>query len=236
MTLELTSLPLAWLAGVLSILSPCVWPLIPMVMASSARASRLGLILLAVGLSLAFALAGGLLTFVLLNLGLPPDALRWVGAILLMAIGLVLLIKPLGDWASFQLSRLSSHFNVSQPQSASALGQLGVGFMLGLVWLPCVGPTLGAAIALASIGQNMVMASVILFAYGLGCALALITAALLSQKILRSVNPSLMNRALQAKQLLGGIMLLLGLMIVTGLDKQLETFAIEYLPDWSYAF
>ncbi len=235
MTLELTSIPLAWLAGVLSILSPCVWPLIPMVMASSANASRWGLPFLALGLSGAFALAGGVLTFVLLNLGLPPDALRWVGAALLVAIGLILLIKPLGEWANIQLSLLSSRFNIQQPQTGSTQGQLAVGFMLGLVWLPCVGPTLGAAIALASVGQSMATASLILFAYGLGCAIALIIAALLSQKLVQTISPGLLSRALQAKQVLGGIMLLLGMIIFTGLDKLLETLAIQYLPDWSYA-
>ncbi|BFM08670.1 cytochrome c biogenesis CcdA family protein [Halioxenophilus aromaticivorans] len=235
MALEFTSLPLASVAGVLSILSPCVWPLIPMVMASSANASRWGLVFLALGLSLAFALAGGVLTFVLLNLGLPPDALRWVGTALLILVGLVLLIKPLGEWANTRLSMLSSRFNIHQPQTASTLGQLAVGFMLGLVWLPCVGPTLGAAIALASVGQSLAMASAILFCYGLGCALALIVAAVLSQKVVRAVSPGLLSRALQAKQMLGGIMVLLGLMIFTGLDKQLETLAIQYLPDWSYS-
>ena len=133
MALEFTSLPLASVAGVLSILSPCVWPLIPMVMASSANASRWGLVFLALGLSLAFALAGGILTFVLLNLGLPPDALRWVGAALLILVGLVLLVKPLGEWANTRLSMLSSRFNIHQPQTASTLGQLAVGFMLGSV-------------------------------------------------------------------------------------------------------
>ena len=59
MALELTSIPLAWIAGVLSILSPCVWPLVPMVMASSANAGRTGPVFLAIGLSLAFAFAGG---------------------------------------------------------------------------------------------------------------------------------------------------------------------------------
>ena len=133
MTLEVTAIPLAWVAGVLSILSPCVWPLIPLVIASSANTSKLGLGFLALGLSVAFALAGGLLTFILLNLGLPADALRWVGAVLLLAIGLILFIKPLGEWVSVYLSRLTSHFNINQPQSASSIGQLSVGFMLGLV-------------------------------------------------------------------------------------------------------
>ncbi len=235
MALELTSIPLAWIAGVLSILSPCVWPLVPMVMASSANAGRTGPVFLAIGLSLAFAFAGGVLTFILLNAGISPDSFRWFGAGMLVLIGLILIIKPLADWVSLYLSRISSGFNIANPQSSSALGQLGVGFMLGLIWLPCVGPTLGAAIALASLGQSLVMASIILFCYGLGTAMTLIVTALLSKKLINAVRPGLFSRVFRAKQALGWIMLILGLIVFSGFDKVLETMAIQYLPDWTYS-
>ena len=165
MSLELASVPLAYIAGVLSILSPCVWPLVPIVMTSAAGKGRMGPMYLALGLSTAFALAGSILTFVLLNAGLNPDAFRWFAAALLVIVGLTLIIKPLADWLSLRLSALSSRLNIGNHEASSSIGQFGVGLLLGLVWLPCVGPTLGAAIALASMGQDMGMAFIVCLLY-----------------------------------------------------------------------
>lgn len=130
MSLELASIPLAWIAGVLSILSPCVWPLVPIVMASAAGKGRWGPLYLALGLSSAFALAGTLLTFLLLNAGLDPDAFRWFAAALLVLVGLILIVKSLADWVSLRLSLLSSRFNVGNPDTSSAAGQFGIGMLL----------------------------------------------------------------------------------------------------------
>jgi len=233
--LEVASLPLAFIAGVLSILSPCVWPLVPIVMASSANKGRFGPVFLALGLSTAFALAGGLLTFVLLNVGLSPDAFRWFGASMLVLIGLILVVKPLSEWVNLRLSILTSRFDIGDRDSKSAYGQFGIGMLLGLVWLPCVGPTLGAAIALASMGQDMVLASITMFVFGMGTAGALVATAYVSQKLLDSCRPGLFANVATAKKILGYLMLVLGLMVFTGVDKMLETLAVQYLPDWAIA-
>lgn len=235
MALEVASLPLAFIAGVLSILSPCVWPLVPIVMASSASKGRFGPIYLALGLSTAFALAGGLLTFALINMGLSPDAFRWFGAAMLVLIGLILVVPPLSEWVNMRLSILTSRFDISGKDSTSAYGQFGIGMLLGLVWLPCVGPTLGAAIALASLGQDMVLASITMFTFGMGTAGALVATAYLSQKILDTYRPDIFANVATAKKVLGYLMLALGLMVFTGVDKMLETLAVQYLPDWAFA-
>jgi cytochrome c biogenesis protein CcdA len=234
-TLEIASLPLAFIAGVLSILSPCVWPLVPIVMASSANKGRFGPLFLALGLSTAFALAGGLLTFVLLNMGLSPDAFRWFGATMLVLIGLILVVKPLSEWVNYRLSILTSRFDIGDRDSKSAYGQFGIGMLLGLVWLPCVGPTLGAAIALASLGQDMLLASITMFIFGMGTAVALVATAYLSQKVLDKFRPGVFANVATAKKFLGYLMLILGLMVFTGVDKMLESLAVQYLPDWAFA-
>ena len=234
MTLELASLPLAALAGALSILSPCVWPLVPVVMASAAVSGRAGPWFLALGLSGAFAIAGTLLTLLLLNFGLNPDAYRAVAAILLIGVGTTLLSKRLGDWMTLRLSRLTGGLQGNgDTGTGSAVGQLGVGALLGLVWLPCVGPTLGAAIALASLGQDLAMAFVVMLVFGLGTSAVLLLAGLLSARLVSRLRPGLLNTANRGQQLLGGVLLLLGVMVLTGLDKALETWALNVLPDWA---
>lgn len=233
MTLELASVPLAFLAGVLGIMSPCVWPLVPIIMSSAASSGRSGPLFLALGLSASFAVAGTFLTLVLLNLGLNPDGFRYVAAALLFLVGLTLVVKRLNDWLTLQLSRLTSRFNGAGPQASTAAGQFGVGALLGLVWLPCVGPTLGAAIALASLGQDLGAAFVVMFTFGLGTAAALLTAAYLSGKLLSRLRPGILDGASRGKRWLGILLLLLAIMVLTGFDKVLETWALGILPDWA---
>lgn len=233
MTLELTAIPLAFIAGILGIMSPCVWPLVPVVMSSAATSGRSGPLFLALGLATAFALAGTLLTFIMLNLGLHPDVLRYLAATMLILVALILLIKPLENWISFRLSLLSSRFNAGGTSAGSSIGQFGVGALLGLVWLPCVGPTLGAAIALASMGESMGTAFAVMFSFGSGTAAVLLFAGLVSGHLLNRWRPGILENATRGKKLLGVLLLMLGILVMTGLDKVLETWALNLLPAWA---
>lgn len=232
MILELTALPLAFLAGALSILSPCVWPLVPIVMGSAGSSGRFGPYALGLGLSLSFALAGSVLTFVLVNSGLDPELFRYVAASMLLLVGLPLAWPRLGNWLTMRLSMLTARFNPGSGGSHWS-GQFGLGMLLGVVWLPCVGPTLGAAIALASMGQQMSMAFVVMLFFGLGTASVLLLAGLLSKRALEKTAPGLSIGAKRGKVILGWMLLLLGLMVWTGIDKRLEAWALTWLPDWA---
>ena len=93
MVLEFSAIPLAFFAGVIGIISPCIWPLVPVMMSSAAQTGRSGPIFLALGLASAFAVAGTVLTLLLINAGLNPDAFRGVAAVMLILVGLPLLSK-----------------------------------------------------------------------------------------------------------------------------------------------
>lgn len=235
MTLDLAAVPLAVAAGALGVLSPCVWPLVPVVMSSAAAAGRTGPWMLTAGLALSFALAGTLLSFGLVGAGLDPELFRHGSGVLLAFLGLVLVWRPLGERASETLSRLSGRFTPAGSAGARGWGQFGVGGLLGLVWLPCVGPTLGAAIGLASMGRSLGLAFVTMLAYGLGTGAVLLAAGHVSQRALVRWRPALMARADRGRQWLGAALLLLGLLVVSGLDKRLEALAVGLVPDWAFA-
>jgi cytochrome c biogenesis protein CcdA len=232
MAIEFVSLPLALMAGVLSILSPCVWPLVPIVMASSSNSGKKGQLALALGLSVAFALAGGVLTFILFSLGLSPEVLRWFGAVMLVLMGVSLLLPKVANWLSLVLTKLTPEQQTQHSEQNGVFNQFMIGMMLGLVWLPCVGPTLGAAIALASLGQDLLMASSVLFLFGLGTASALIITSIISTSVLLKFRPSVFSNVEKLKKLLGILLLILAIMVITGFDKTLETIALNYLPSW----
>jgi len=240
-SLELTSVPLAAAAGALGVASPCVWPLVPVVMSSAAAAGRAGPWLLAAGLSLSFAAAGTVLSLLLVSLGLDPELFRWLAGALLGVLGLALVWHALGERLSAALSRLTGRLPgpgaPDEPRAGAraSLQQLGVGALLGLVWLPCVGPTLGAAIGLASLGQSLGLAFLTMLAYGLGTSAVLLAAALASRRALARWRPRMMAGADGGRRLLGALLLVLAVLVLSGLDKQLEALAVGVVPEWAFA-
>jgi cytochrome c biogenesis protein CcdA len=235
MTLDLAAIPLALMAGVFGVLSPCVWPLVPVVTSSAAAGGRTGPVYLAAGLSLSFALAGTVLTWVLVSTGMDPEFFRYLAAGLLVFLAAVLLVRTLGDWVTLRLSSLTGRLgSAGGPEAVSPRGQFGVGALLGFVWLPCVGPTLGAAIALASLGQSMGLAFVVMLAYGVGTAGVLLAAGLISGKLLMRWRSGVMASGKAGKKILGWSLLVLGLLVITGVDKTLEAMAVGLLPSWIY--
>lgn len=235
MTLELAAIPLALAAGVFGVLSPCVWPLVPVVMSSAATGGRSGPVYLALGLTLSFAVAGTMLTLLLVSAGLDPELFRYLAALLLVGIGMALVVRRLGDWMSLRLAMLIGRMNpVSAGRVASGPGQFGVGALLGVVWLPCVGPTLGAAIALASLGQSMGTAFVVMLAYGVGTAGVLLAAGIASERALARWRPKLLTGGGRGKAFLGWVLLSLGVLVLSGLDKYLESLAVNIVPGWVF--
>lgn len=240
MSLELTAVPLAFVAGVVGVLSPCVWPLVPVVVSSASLGGTRGAVGLAAGLSASFAVAGSVLTWALVSLGLDPELFRYAAGALLLLLGGVLVVPGWKDRVTARLSRLveGTRLGTIAREATGGPGvasQFGIGALLGVVWLPCVGPTLGAAIALASMGRSMGMAFVVMLAYGIGTAGVLLAAGLASGELLRRWRPRITGGAAFGLRLLGGTLLLLGLLVLTGFDKTLEAMAVEMLPAWVYS-
>lgn len=239
MTLGLAAIPLALMAGVVGVLSPCVWPLVPVVTSSAATSGRSGPIWLALGMSLSFAVAGTVLTLVLVRAGVDPEFFRYVAAGLLLAAAAVLLIRRLGDSVTLLLSLWVARLGIGTggnpaPGSISSPAQFGMGALLGVVWLPCVGPTLGAAIALASLGQSIPMAFAVMLAYGVGTAGVLLVAGLASEAAIRRWRGGGIKGGAWGKQLLGGTLFALGTAVLLGMDKRLEALAVDLLPGWIF--
>jgi cytochrome c biogenesis protein CcdA len=237
-TLELTAIPLAFIAGIVGVMSPCVWPLVPVVMAASTTSGRSGPVYLAGGLAASFAVAGTFLTFVLVSMGLDPEFFRYVAAVLLVAMGLLLIVDRLGERSSLALSRLASGFAVGRGARGrgvgGAVGQFGVGALLGVVWLPCVGPTLGIAIALAALGENLLGSFSVMLAYGLGTAGVLLAVGLLSGRFLVKRGATGFRAGAIGRKVLGWSVLVLGVLVLTKMDKILEALAVDLLPSWVY--
>ena len=104
--------------------------------------------------------------------------------------------------------------------------------LLGIVWSPCVGPTLGAAIVLASQGSQLPQVAVLMGIFGLGAATPIVVLAYLSRSAMLRIRGNLMQAGKTGKNVLGVAMVALAIFILTGADKPLETWLVENSPAW----
>jgi cytochrome c-type biogenesis protein len=227
------SLGLAFLAGLVSILSPCVLPLLPIVLGAAVSEHRLGPVALAAGLALSFLLLGLFVATIGFAIGLDNDLFRAVGAFLLVAVGLILavpaaqarvslLISPFAAWAGQRFSG----------KSKGLTGQFGVGVLLGAVWTPCIGPTLGAASVLAAQGHHFIQVAGTMLAFAIGTALPLFVLGGVSREALVRSQGGMRAAGTRSKMVLGMVLVATGGLLLTGYDKQLEASLLRAAPEW----
>ncbi|MEQ1590582.1 MAG: cytochrome c biogenesis CcdA family protein [Gallionella sp.] len=233
MELSLTSYGLSFLAGILTTLSPCVLPLIPILMGTAASTHRFGSFALVGGLMLSFTAIGVGLGSLGASAGLNQDALHVAGGALLIAFGAILLSSTLQTYFSNAFSRVGVGQEMLARFNLDGLhGQFLLGMLLGIVWTPCVGPTLGVAITLASQGKALIQVSAVMLMFSLGAALPLLTIGFLSRQALGKWRNQMLVTGQKAKKIFGAALLLLGILIVTGMDKFIEARAVNAMPDW----
>jgi len=221
-------------AGSLSILSPCVLPLVPILLGTAASAHRRGPLALAAGLTLSFAVIGVLLASAGASLGLDQTVFRNVAALMLLGFGVLLLSNGLQERFAVVASGASSAGQgmLSHLTLEGLSGQFVLGLLLGVVWSPCVGPTLGATITLASQGQQLGQVMLVMALFGLGAGLPLVILGSLSREAMLRMRGKLLAAGRQGKKVLGAVMLLLAVFILTGLDKRFETWVLDVAPAW----
>lgn len=221
-------------AGSLSVLSPCVLPLVPILIGTAASAHRRGPLALAAGLTLSFAVIGVLLASAGAGLGLDQTVFRNVAALMLLGFGVLLLSTGLQERFAVAASGASSAGQglLSRLTLDGLSGQFVLGLLLGVVWSPCVGPTLGATITLASQGQQLAQVMLVMALFGLGAGLPLVILGSLSRAAMLRLRGKLLAAGQQGKKILGAVMLLLGVFILTGLDKRFEAWVLDATPAW----
>ncbi len=228
------ALTLAFAAGLLSILSPCVLPLVPIVLGAAVTAHAFGAVALAAGLAVSFTGLGLLLALVGFGLGIDAGMFRLAAAIVMIALGTILLVPswqaqlaaaggPVSGWADRSFGGFAS---------SGLAGQFAIGLLLGAVWSPCVGPTLGAASLLASQGRDLPQVALTMVVFGIGAALPLVLLGLLSRATLMRVRSRLMSAGKLGKGVLGAAFILIGITIVSGADKRIEAALVAASPSW----
>ena len=223
-----------FLAGLLSTLSPCVLPIIPILLGSATNAHPRAPLALAGGLAISYALIGTGLAWAGSALNLDTSLFRNVGAIMLGLLGLVLISGSLQQRFASATSSIGDAGNslISGLRLDGLWGQFTIGVVLGVVWSPCVGPTLGAAVLLASQGSHLPQVALLMGIFGIGAALPVVALAYVSRSAMLKTRGKLMQAGKTGKMILGGIMIALAAMILSGADKPLESWLVDQSPAW----
>jgi cytochrome c-type biogenesis protein len=174
--MDYANIPLALFAGLFSILSPCVLPLAPIVLGTAVSEHRLGPLALAAGLATSFTAIGLFVATIGYSIGLDGEFFKVTGAVLLIAAGFALALPRLQIQLALAAAPLGNRTERKFGTAATGglRGQFGVGVLLGAVWSPCVGPTLGATSVLAAQGRSLGLVALTMLSFGVGSAIPLI--------------------------------------------------------------
>lgn len=225
---------LAYAAGLLTLINPCVLPVLPIVLASSLDQSNRGPLALAAGLTVSFVVFGVTVTAFGSAIGLTQEGLSQIGAVLMIVFGTILIIPIFAR--KFEMATAGISAGADQRMFNLDLGgfkgQFLGGILLGAVWSPCIGPTLGAAISLASQGQNLIWVTVIMLFFAFGVSTIILALGFGARSALRSRTQSLASLAHRTKPIMGAIFILVGTAILFKIHHLIEAWAVRVLPYW----
>ncbi|HTV28811.1 MAG TPA: cytochrome c biogenesis CcdA family protein [Xanthobacteraceae bacterium] len=225
---------LGFLAGVLTVLSPCVLPLLPIVLGGAVASHRYGAVALSIGAAFSFVVVGLFVASIGFAAGLDGDLFRTIGSVLLAGFGVLLLSQALQDHFAVAATPMGAcaQATINRLNPTGLGGQAILGSLLGLVWSPCVGPTLGVAVTLAAQRQTLPQVATVMLLFGLGAALPMLIVGTLSREALMRWRGGFVAAGKRGKQVLGAAMLILAIVILTGADRQLETTLVGWSPHW----
>ncbi len=229
MNLSTLSFQIAILAGILTVLSPCVLPILPILVGRSLQSHRYGPVALVVGLVSGFAVAGSLLGISASWLTGFANFLRYGAIALLLALGILTLLPK---WSYQLFSYLPLQRWTKERPRIGMWGEFWLGTQLGLLWTPCAGPVLGGILVLAAVNHQVMSAFGLLLAYGFGAALPLLAIAYggrkLSQRLL-----GLRRHSATLQRVGGAIVIVTALSILLGWDVQIQLWLAPYFPVFS---
>ena len=225
---------LSLFAGALTTLSPCVLPVLPFVLFAALDQHRFGPLALAGGMVATFTAVGLLISGAGSAVEISGDAVRYTAAAMMGLLGAILLSTALQQRLAFAGAPVADFFNrsVQRFNPTGLRGQFALGALLGAVWSPCSGPTLGAAITLAAGSGTFAKAGSVMAFFGIGASLPLMAIAYGSRQTLKARKQAFQNVGRIAKPLFGAVLVAVSVLVLSGFDKTIEAAFVRSMPDW----
>lgn len=210
----------AFLGGILTIISPCILPVLPLVFSSAGQPFRKSGLPLLAGMAATFALFAGLATYTGGWIVRANQAGRWIALVVFAIFGVALLVPAFATWLTAPLVRLGARVGGNGVAEPSTGRSLLLGVSTGLLWAPCAGPILGLILTGAAVSGPNSRTTLLLLAFAAGAATSLALALLAGGKVF-----ALMKRSLGVEEWIRrglGVAVLAGVVaIATGVDTGL---------------
>src|SRR3954449_13100020 len=215
----------ALIAGAATAVSPCVLPVLPVVLSAGATGGRRRPLGIVTGLTLSFTFATVALVYVIDALGLPDDLLRTVAIVVLLGFGVILLVPSLSARVEAWLTRVAPRARRGDPNGGFWSGMV-VGLSLGLVYAPCAGPILAGVITVSAAQSFTAGRLAIAFAYGVGSAIVLYALMVGGRRATRRLS----QQAGRFQMATGAVMVLMAVAMLADLDTRFQTAVASHLP------
>jgi cytochrome c biogenesis protein CcdA/thiol-disulfide isomerase/thioredoxin len=223
----------AFVSGMVTALTPCVLPILPIVLSSTVTGGRRRPLGVIVGLILSFTFFTLTLTTIIQALHLPADLLRTISIVLLFLFGLTMLIPRFMQYSEILFSKLSTKIGAGQGgQRTGFFGGFLIGLTLGILWAPCAGPILASVITLALTNNVTVQSALITFSYACGTAVILLLIAYGGRGIIARFR-ALNSKSALIQQVFGVVMILTSFALIFGIDLQFQKYIVQHLPSWA---
>lgn len=224
----------AFLAGILTLINPCILPVLPIAIVSSLNGHRLGPVAMVAGLCIVFTATGVLVSSIGPSFGIYPDTMAQVGAVLMIVFGTALLVPGASQRVSHAFAGLSDAANhrMNEVPNDSLWGQFAGGALLGLVWSPCIGPTLGGAIALASSGGSLYQAGITMLAFSAGVGSVILALAYGARNFFTRNREMMQTLASRSNVIIGATFVTIGLLLFFQIHHVIEGFLLDIMPAW----
>ena len=225
---------LAYGAGLLTLINPCVLPLLPLIAAGAVARHPLGPVAMAAGMAVSFTFVGISVFWLTRAVGLQQEDVSLATGWLMIAFGLVMIVPRAQEQFARAASGVAGGSNavIGRVETKGLAGETAAGALLGLAWSPCIGPTLGAAIGFAAQGENLGYAFMIMLVFSLGAATVMLGLSYGARGLIGTRRDFLNKIAPHAKTILGIGLLVVGIFIVFHLDRIAEAWAVQVLPNW----
>ena len=229
-----TLLLFAFLSGLVTIAAPCIWPILPIVLSSSATGGHRRPLGVTLGIVVSFSILTLSIAYVVRIIPFDTEWLRYLSVAIIAVLGLTLIIPALGAYLEGGVSKLSSRFSRRlQPGDSGFRGGLLTGLSLGVVWTPCAGPILATIATLAATRAVSFDLILVMMVYMSGVAIPLFIFSLFGQKLFNSSRRLSKHTGLIQK-IFGVIMLVTAMLIATGYDRNLQTNLLNAFPSYSH--
>ena len=226
----------AFISGLFTILAPCIWPLLPIVLAdvtqSNSKRRPLGI---TAGVAISFAFLTLAVSFLESSLGLNPNVLRKLAVVVLLVIGFSMVVPALSRRMEASISSLAGRFGgVGRNQRSDFSGGFVTGLALGVVWTPCSGPILASVATLAATNKVSLQVVIVTLFYVAGVSIPLFGFAVGGQELLAK-SRRLSKHTARIQIASGVVMILTAFAIYTNYDKTIETKLLNAIPSYSSA-